>query len=187
MTRLSCLKLEWQRSSLRVVEYWRLSEDTPKRRAHITQYKQAAASSMLRMVQQASCLTHLDLLCVRIRASEIVAILKHLGPRLRHSGVAFHDQHEKSVGRFKIILEAVMEHNRELCTVFLKFEILPEFLHIANIEERFLTEQQVERLREGKKLLRVLVRRVRKFVPTLDPASLESWINTIEWVERQEV
>lgn len=80
-------------------------------------------------------------------------------------------------------MEAVIEHNHELCTVGAGTEQLPKCLRMDGIEERFLTQEQKVQLRDGKNMLALLLWRVRKYVPSLDLHSLNRWVDAVEWID----
>lgn len=155
-------------------------------------YHQVRAGCILRMLQQALHLTLLEILSVRIKVTEVIAILERIVSFLRRFGVSFADQHESSVDRFTTIVETIIGHNRELRTVSLRSECHDSrdiertysWFRVDAFDERILTATQVVQLKERRRMLRVLLSLVRRFVPFLDSVSLEkSWIDSVMWVD----
>lgn len=187
---LNSLALSWKfahrRPLKREVKYWPLSERGRKKRFSHDRLCDVTIGTMMSIVQRMPALASLDILRVRISVAEVGSILKHLGGQLRHFGVSFNDQHEPAVERFRIILETIVERNRDLRSVSAGKERMPDFLLIDKIEERFLTAEQTLQLRKAKNLLHFLTRRVRKCVPFFDMHSLRNWIDAVEWIGGKE-
>lgn len=181
MRLLTSLTLRW--SVLSTKEYKCLYVTDTIERILMAKYSEVGAGTMLHVVQQVRDLRRLELLDVRLRVTEVVDILIHLGSGLQHFGVSFNDQLEPSVARFKIIAETMFEHNRKLLTASAGAERQPNILDISESDEMFLTEAQSVQVKNGNTYLGLLLRRVRKHMPSLDMESINSWIDAVEWVD----
>lgn len=145
-------------------------------------YNEVTPGTMLRIVHQTPCLAELDMRYVRIPLTEVVAILKHVGKRLRIFGVCFHDQCESSVDRFKTIVETIIEYNQELRTVAGRGERC--LLSVNEIDTRRLNEIQLQQVLYGKNLLCDLLWKMRNSLLCLDIDHLISkWVRAVQWID----
>lgn len=124
-------------------------------RIQLPRYREAPEGVMWRVEHQVLSLTSLELLQVSMRVTEIVAMLKHPGSRMEHFGVSFSDQHESSLDRFTVLVEKVIEHNRDLCSVSGGYERMPAVFYMDLIDDPYLTEEQSIQLQVRKNKLGV--------------------------------
>lgn len=107
MTNLRSLKLDW--SSVRLEECQ--DEWYPG-----WKYYEAVSGTTLKVVQVSPMLAELSMVGVRIAVGEIAAILKSIGPRLKHFETTTAGQGDSPFDSLEKLMETMIVHNPQLST-----------------------------------------------------------------------
>lgn len=119
-------------------------------------YGEPVLGSLLRAVHQAPNLRFLFIDQARIRLSEVVAMLKHLGTRLERVGLSVDKQDEPRWKRLMVVMETIGKYNRSLTFLGCRGES-PEEVDMSEEEAQVLFERLV---------------RLQRQLPNLDTGSL---------------
>lgn len=182
MPALKILSLEWISAPIDFGNYHEYRDASGRERKFLlTLYPDESDKAVIKLVRQTPALESLELFGVCISTKGLVAVLKHLGNRLKHFGVSLVGQNDTSFERFVVLMETICEHNCELQSVAtLEKESKMNPLPLEKVK-KYPTMDVESVFAERESELDELLRSVRRCVPYLQVTSLRSWIDAVMW------